>query len=855
MPQSAAPDSLSLAGLAAANGPWLTERLLRLAGHAGQPLTREVAEAAVESASRVLGRIMAAEGRPALHVDEARDLAVALGSEQALAHQQAGLSLPASLKVQRLLRRAYDDLVRESWVEKDSRARAHEDVERFFERALAGLVSAWTGQAPAPARTDEDQAELLAQREDQLRRTLEAAQRLTAALRESRERAETLAAGLALVRKQSAGSLAALRAESAAAQKEAVDAATRRVEQQAEAERQTLAERVRELEEALAAHDQGETGRRQVQEQLAQAQAEARHAQAELRRLEREAATLRGEVRQAAQMAQAAQAETSALREAHAALSDEAEAMRARLAETGSRLAAVRAAESEETLARLNAAGAELAQARERIAALEEALLQAGQEAQARGEGLEARLAGLERDGRERAARAEALSAERDALSAERDELSARLKAAEGQVIRQSGELRDAADELTQVLAKAEACWAEAQARARSADALSAERDELSARLKEAEAQVIQQCGELVQTRQALDAHLGLTQDAVAALDVSGRFTAWNANFLTLFGLDDASLGQGLEAVLPRLAECLQKPEAFVSRVRELIASPCLAEAGMSLATLRGQTLVFRSAPGQADGLGKDGGAGLLFIFRDVSLEHDMEHLVREIEGTTRFELGQSLTAFIHLPQEMLDDPATTPAQAKKLAAIRDSGYRIVNTVNMAVDIFRMERGLYRPPAGRSLDLAVALRRAAKDVAPLAASRRVTLSLLLDGRPLPRNASLTAPGDPILALALAANLLRDALEAAPQGSEVRAALQPAAPKAGPGPRLEVSRPGQLAPGEADTYFEKPLAHEPDQGLRRPRYAAQLISRTLGGGLDVTSSEDAGVTVRLTLAKK
>jgi hypothetical protein len=841
MPQSAAPDSLSLAGLAAANGPWLAERLLRLAGHAGQPLTREVAETAVESASRVLGQIMAAEGRPALHVDESRDLAVALGSEQALAHQQAGLSLPASLKVQRLLRRAYDDLVRESWVEKDSRARAHEDVERFFERALAGLVSAWTGQAVALAQTDDDQAELLAQREDQLRRTLEAAQRLTAALRESRERAETLAAGLALVRKQSAGGIAALKAESAAALREA------------EAGRQALAERVRELEQALAAHGQSETARRQIQEQLALAQAEARHAQAELHRLEREAEALRGEVRQTAQ---AAQAETLALREelrqlreAHAVLFGEAESMRARLAETGSRLAAARAAESEENLARLKAASTELAQGRERIAALEEALLQAGQEAQTRGEKLEERLAGLERHGQELAARAEALSSERDALSSERDELSARLKEAEAQVIRQSGELLAASAELAQARAQEEAHGAEAQARTRSADALSSERDELSARLKEAEAQVIRQSGELDRTRQALDAHLGLAPDAVAALDGTGRFIVWNAKFLALFGLDDASLGQGLEAVLPRLAEGIQKPEAFVSRVRELVASPSLAEAGMPLATLRGQTLVFRSAPGQADG------AGLLFSFRDVSLEHDMEQLVREIEGITRLELGQSLTAFIHLPQEMLDDPATTPAQAKKLAAIRDSGYRIVNTVNMAVDLFRMERGLYRPPAGRSLDLAVALRRAAKDLAPLAASRRVTLSLLLDGRPLSKNASLTAPGDPLLALALAANLLRDALEAAPQGSEVRAALHPAAPGGGTGPRLEVSRPGQLAPGEAASYFDKPLAHEPDQSLRRPRYAAQLIVRTLGGGLGVTTSESAGVTVRLTLAKE
>lgn len=195
MPQNSDSQSLSgLSGLAAANGPWLGARLRRLAELGGLPLPPEVVESAVNSTSRVLEQILAAEGRPAVNADAALDPAVTLGREQAAAHRSAGLSMPDSLKVQRLLRRAYDDLVRESWVEKDSRARAHEDVERFFERALAGLVESWAAPAAAPTGTPQqgDLAALVARREDELRRALYAAKQLSQALQQAKERIAAL---------------------------------------------------------------------------------------------------------------------------------------------------------------------------------------------------------------------------------------------------------------------------------------------------------------------------------------------------------------------------------------------------------------------------------------------------------------------------------------------------------------------------------------------------------------------------------------------------------------------------------------------------------------------------------------
>lgn len=1050
MAQAPDQDATALAGLAAANGPWLAARLHRLAELAGQHLDPDVVDAAVEGASRVLGQVMAAEGRPAEHLGEADDPAVVLGSEQALSHQQAGLSMPESLKVQRLLRRAYDDLVRESWVERDTRARAHEDVERFFERALAGLVSAWTGQVMAPPKADESQAELLAQREEQLRRTRETAQKLTLAARNERDRADALEVELAQAKSRTVQSLAKLKTEFVSIHARALEKMRAEAQAQAQAERQALNEHVRgleierdllagrlaEAEQAQAASAELETACReaaagliQARHEADQAQAEVEQLRAELQKRELEAASLQSEAARASEAAQAVEAagvdigplrdELRQLRQTHAALADEAEAMRARLAETGSRLAVVRLAEGEENLARLHRATEELAQARERVASLEEQLAQASQErleGQERMAALEEQLAEREaahlaegiraageaqdrldaqaRTNAELAARAEALEAARtdlaeqlklaaeqleqtgaqqdallaearariQALEAERlqalaeaEALAVRLKEAETQVVRLAEDQKGMAAELSLAQSRAVQADAQAQAHIQTLESQRAERDAQTEQLKKAEAQVVQLAEELVESARALNAararteeseadaqtraenlavqraerdglaerlkeaeaqavrlseelfaareqlaasdiqrmgaerraedalaqggeavleakaqikacldeqaaareagarllaaHLELTPDAVAAIDAAGVISAWNKRFGELFELTEAELAQGMEAVLPLLAERIQRPEAFVSRVGELLASPYLAEDGMPLATIRGETLVFRSAPVKPlEGDGEENGGQRLLHFRDVSLEHDMEQLLREIEGSTRAELGQPLTAFIHMPQELLDDPSITPDQAKKLAVIRDSGYRIVNTVNMAVDIFRMERGLYHSTPGRSLDLAVAARRAARDVAPLAAVRRVTIVLLLNQEPLPSDASLPAPGDPILAHALAVNLLRDALEAAPRGSVVSAALR----QEGSSLRLEITRPGALDADGLSAYFDKPLSQGPDHGLRRARHAAQLIARNLGSSLDVRSAENAGVTVSLLL---
>jgi signal transduction histidine kinase len=806
-------DTMTLAGLTLANGPWLAVRLQTLAGHAGHPLPAEAAEGAVLGASRLLAQVLEAEGRPSANADHATDPAASLGRQQARLHRQAGMDMPASLKVLRLMRLAYDDLVRESWVDKDSRARAHEDVERFFERMLIGLCLDWAGRpatSPAAGSAETERlTALVARREDELRRTLDAARQASSALRRSRERATALAAELAAARPPSgagaaADGPAARKAEFAAAQAQAQMLLTNLT-----AKAKALETRSAELEARLAQAQSALGAQREVEEahelalkEIDNARADADAAREELRKARQQAQTAvdkaesqtllarreaeeartqaLSNVNRARAEAEASRDELRTIREAHATLASEAEAMRAHLAETGSRLTSARRAEEAGLQTRL-------AQAQERVQALEAEAEETGKNI----EDLTTRLTGLE----ELLAFKDERLREQSRAVAETKELLVKLGAAKNEIL------------------------AQAQAAEAARDA----------------------CASLLST------HLALTGDAVAAVDAHGAVAAWNRRFPELFGLAEGDRARTLESLLPHLAKRLQRPDTWLARVRELLADPASIEDGLTLASTTGQTLVFRSHPAA----GPDGAGGRLFSFRDASLEHDMEDLVREIEAITRAELGQSLTAFIHLPQELLDDPAATPEQIRKLTVIRDSGYRIVNTVNMAMDIFRMERGLYSMPPGRTLDLAVVARRAAKDVSPLAASRHIDLKLLLGDSPLPPSATLPGPGDPIPAHALVLNLLRDALEAAPRQSSIQASLR--LDNAAGLLCLDITRPGALNPDEQARLFDKPVGSEPGEGLARARYAARLMAKALGGSLTATTSTGS-TTLALRLPK-
>jgi len=851
-------DTTTLAGLATANGPWLMARLKRLADLADMRLAPELIQSAVNHSALSLRRILAEEGRPSNTANHLTDQAAQMGRHEAAAHMAAGLDLPGSLRLLRLLRRAYDDLLRESWVDKASRARAREDVEHFFERTLIGLYVAWAEAARATCEDTRaslsanaiDPAEhervtaMLARREDELRRTLTAAQRATALLRKERERTAHLAELLAQCSTEQPGCC-----------------------QPGEAGTQASTSPAPVIDPEYASGLEAELG--QTRAALTQLRTEARTAIAQAKLAVRETHSrlgdqLRRQITESAHLT----AELETLRSELSRTVDGMERASRAEAETAARYAALRAELTEsqaENTDRLTRVQRDL-EAAERTVSELRALLEARQadndacqsvarfdceNLSARCQDLESSLAAqsagaaLLREQTESAqAESESLRAALCALRNERDSLATQLaetseNQARDQRARQDAEKRTSA--LQRRLTETESALARVEEEL--ATSHNATHDQ------HCEDNLAQCEADLLRESQIMAATLSLTTEAVAVIDEAGRFTSWNARFPTLFNLSDEVMTGSLALALPEMARTLRTPEPFLVRLRELMADPTVRESGLTLLTNSGKTLVLRSLPVLTETPAETNTttphpacripAGHIIGLRDVSLEHDLEDLVREIEAITRYDQGPSLRAFLHLPQELLCElPGLTSAQADKLATVRDAAYRLFDTINMAMDVFQMERGLYHPAHNKQMDLATALRHATRELLTLAMDHKICVEMQFNGRPLTQDDDLPGLGDPQLLHTLTATLLREAVRQSPPGSTVLAALS--RDDIDQCLRMDISHRVSLSPAERKSYFDKPTPGKDRDGSGKARYAAWLIARALGGSLDLAA---------------
>src|SRR5260221_13847914 len=114
----------------------------------------------------------------------------------------------------------------------------------------------------------------------------------------------------------------------------------------------------------------------------------------------------------------------------------------------------------------------------------------------------------------------------------------------------------------------------------------------------------------------------------------------------------------------------------------------------------------------------------------------------------------------MHAMSRLLHDNAILPPDhIELLGGIERAGYRILNMVNLSLDLFRMEQNKYefRP---LPVDLAEVVRRVFDDLEAQAASKGVAVHVAAPG-------ASTAYGEELLGYSVFANLLKNAIGAAP----------------------------------------------------------------------------------------
>jgi PAS domain S-box-containing protein len=140
---------------------------------------------------------------------------------------------------------------------------------------------------------------------------------------------------------------------------------------------------------------------------------------------------------------------------------------------------------------------------------------------------------------------------------------------------------------------------------------------------------------ELAGSLSLLNATLDAGVDGIIAIDFHGKVTCHNAKFVELWKFpEDVILRRDIEEMIPLAAACVKDPEAFTSRVREMLATP--AQEAFDILEFNDGRVIERLMRPQFIG---DQCVGNVFSFRDIT-----ERKRAEITATAFSKLGRDLS-------------------------------------------------------------------------------------------------------------------------------------------------------------------------------------------------------------------
>jgi PAS domain S-box-containing protein len=230
--------------------------------------------------------------------------------------------------------------------------------------------------------------------------------------------------------------------------------------------------------------------------------------------------------------------------------------------------------------------------------------------------------------------------------------------------------------------------------------------------------------------------------------------------------------------------------------------------------------------------------------FRDEALRSAVR-LREEVERMSRHDLKTPLNSVIAMARLLREGGRLAREDDELLAGIERAGYRIFNMVNLSLDLFRMESGTYefRP---RPVDLAAVARRVAADLESQAASKGVRVEVRAAK-------SSVAQAEELLCYSMLANLVKNAIEAAPDGSTVSVGFR----VDGDALLTDVHNAGTVPEAVLPRFFQKYTTAGKSGGVGLGAYSARLMARVQAGDIALRTSDEQGttLTVRLALARE
>jgi CheY-like chemotaxis protein/anti-sigma regulatory factor (Ser/Thr protein kinase) len=231
----------------------------------------------------------------------------------------------------------------------------------------------------------------------------------------------------------------------------------------------------------------------------------------------------------------------------------------------------------------------------------------------------------------------------------------------------------------------------------------------------------------------------------------------------------------------------------------------------------------------------------------DYDAMAERAQLREQVENITRHDLKGSLAGIVGMVQTLADDEDMAPRHVEQLRMVEQTALQVINMVNLSAELYNIETGNFKLKAA-PVEIGSVLRRIVEVSRSGFAEKDLAIVVDTDtpvGTEMP-----TAEADEMLCYSLFQNLIKNACEAAPNGTRVVVTLKDENPL-----RVLVQNTGVVPPDMRERFFDKFATSGKQGGSGLGTYSAHMLAKAQGGTMTMeTSDKGNSTTLTVTLPR-
>jgi hypothetical protein len=234
-------------------------------------------------------------------------------------------------------------------------------------------------------------------------------------------------------------------------------------------------------------------------------------------------------------------------------------------------------------------------------------------------------------------------------------------------------------------------------------------------------------------------------------------------------------------------------------------------------------------------------------LHRQLQADYDemmeVERLKEDVERITRHDMKGPLAGVIGLVQSFSEAANLTADQKDSIRMIEETALQVLDMINLSNELFKIETGRFvlKPQVVMAAQI---IRRIAELARHTFAVKNLTIAVATPHGV--EDDQLMALGDAMLCYSLFQNLIKNACEAAPEGTAVTVTIYPGAPM-----RITLDNKGAVPAAIRETFFDKFATAGKQGGTGLGTYSARLLVEAQNGTIAMETSDEKNQT-RITL---